>query len=545
MQKLELGGTDYETWARARVAAGLDMPGPYVRNPDHKATMLGERQWQWLERQLEVPADLRLFGSSVQVLADFTGWEAWACFARDRERLFDLIRRKNANGLVFLSGDIHYAELSKLDVNVPYTLWDLTSSGLTEEWRVPTPNANRASEVVADANFGFIDIDWQGPSTRVSLGIVDAKGRTRMSWDIALASLAGAVIAVTATRPVRAVFFDLDGTLVDSEIHTDRAISAVTARYGIADFALPHTETRGRTWLHVAGRIRALTTIDRAPTCSPTSCSTLWVELATDVKPVPGAPDAVRAAAAVHLKLGVVSGSPRSVIDSFLDKLGVGDYIDPRARIGGDVVSQSKPDPEGYLLAAQRLRHRSGRRRRLRGQPGGPPCRKSRGHALGVHHLLRDRTFAGEHSACDRELHALPEPAVAFLGRLGGRQHRSRRPVVRMNAANPELLRRYRMQLFTATWLSYCGFYITRKVYAVVKHPLKEQFGLDDVEIAWPWTIYLITYMLGQFVAAWLGRRMESRRVLAWGMCAAAACNIVLGRLVDSPGSRACSCGCA
>ena len=103
-----------------------------------------------------------------------------------------------------------------------------------------------------------------------------------------------------------------------------------------------------------------------------------------------------------------------------------------------------------------------------------------------------------------------------------------------MNASNAALLRRYRVQLFTATWLSYAGFYFARKVYAVVKHPLKEQFGLDDVQIAWPWTIYLITYMLGQFVAVWLGRRIESRRVLAWGMCVAAACNIVLGWLVDS-----------
>jgi sugar phosphate permease len=40
--------------------------------------------------------------------------------------------------------------------------------------------------------------------------------------------------------------------------------------------------------------------------------------------------------------------------------------------------------------------------------------------------------------------------------------------------------------------------------------------------------------MLGQFLAAWLGRRMESRRVLAYGMCIAAGCNIVLGLLVDS-----------
>ncbi|MGQ0430667.1 MAG: MFS transporter [Gammaproteobacteria bacterium] len=103
-----------------------------------------------------------------------------------------------------------------------------------------------------------------------------------------------------------------------------------------------------------------------------------------------------------------------------------------------------------------------------------------------------------------------------------------------MNASNQELLRRYRLQLFVATWLSYCGFYLVRKVYAVVKQPLKEQFGLDDIQIAWPWTIYLVTYMLGQFLAAWLGRHMESRRVLAIGMSVAAACNIVLGLLVDA-----------
>jgi sugar phosphate permease len=103
-----------------------------------------------------------------------------------------------------------------------------------------------------------------------------------------------------------------------------------------------------------------------------------------------------------------------------------------------------------------------------------------------------------------------------------------------LNASDAALLRRYRMQLFTATWLSYAGFYLCRKVYAVVKHALKLEFGFNDEQIALPWTIYLICYMLGQFLAAWLGRRMQSRRVLAWGMTVAAASNIGLGWLVDS-----------
>jgi alkaline phosphatase D len=190
MTPMPLQGETYQSWARKQVAAGRPLPGPYLRNPDHAATMLGERQWQWLERQLEVPAEVRLFGSSVQVLADFTGWESWANFARDRDRLFHAIRSKRANGLVFLSGDVHYAELSRLDVNVPYPLWDLTTGGLTEEWRVPTPNANRASEVVADANFGWIDIDWRGEATTLTLGVTDAAGSQRMSWTLPLADLA-------------------------------------------------------------------------------------------------------------------------------------------------------------------------------------------------------------------------------------------------------------------------------------------------------------------------------------------------------------------
>jgi alkaline phosphatase D len=190
MTPMALEGRRYEAWGRKQVAAGRPLPGPYVRNPDRAATMLGERQWAWLERQFEVPAEVRLFGSSVQVLADATGWEAWANFARDQDRLFDVMRRTRANGVVFLSGDIHYAELSKLDVNVPYPLWDLTSGGLTEEWRLPTPNANRASEVVSDANFGWIDVDWQGAATTLTLGITDATGRQRMSWRLPLADLA-------------------------------------------------------------------------------------------------------------------------------------------------------------------------------------------------------------------------------------------------------------------------------------------------------------------------------------------------------------------
>ncbi len=178
--KTDMGGRSYEEWAKPFSDAGRDVPGYYLPNPAHDATMLGEPQWRWLEERLREQAELRLFASSLQVLADFTGWEAWINFGRDHQRLIDVLRRTRAEGFFCISGDTHYAELSSLDVNVPYPLWDLTSSGLTEVWPVTPPNANRVSPALREQNFGLIDIDWSaGP--RVDLQIRDASGKPRIT----------------------------------------------------------------------------------------------------------------------------------------------------------------------------------------------------------------------------------------------------------------------------------------------------------------------------------------------------------------------------
>lgn len=157
------------------------------------------------------------------------------------------------------------------------------------------------------------------------------------------------------SRPVRAVLFDLDGTLMDSETQTDQAVTAVAARHGVAGFSLPPDETHGRTWEHVADTIRTRTRITVPAAALIAEMLDYWNAATAEAKPVPGAPEAVHAAFASGLKLAVVSSSPRSVIDRFLDRLGIGGCIEERARIGGDSVRRSKPDPEGFLLAARAL----------------------------------------------------------------------------------------------------------------------------------------------------------------------------------------------
>ena len=160
--------------------------GPYIPVSDPNAVFLGEAQWQWLEQQLQVPAQLRFIGSSLQVLPEFTGWEAWANFPRERERLFALIGKANGGQTFLLSGDTHWSEFSRVDDAVDYPLWEMTASGLTEEWKDVSPNRHRVGDFYNLANYGLIEIDWDAPAPVLTFRIKDVVGNTVLQQQLSL-----------------------------------------------------------------------------------------------------------------------------------------------------------------------------------------------------------------------------------------------------------------------------------------------------------------------------------------------------------------------
>lgn len=163
--------------------------GRYQRSEDPEDTILGEAQWTWLEQQLREPAELRLLISSVQFVADGHDYERWGVFPRERRRLLSLIAETGANGVLVLSGDRHHAELSVLEGSpIGYPLIDLTSSSLNRPRAHPNEvNEHRRGPMVAQSNFGTIDIDWQEGS--VQLAIRDEKNLVRLEDRVSLVSL--------------------------------------------------------------------------------------------------------------------------------------------------------------------------------------------------------------------------------------------------------------------------------------------------------------------------------------------------------------------
>jgi len=107
--------------------------------------MLGEEQWKWLEQELEQSdAQAHIVVSSVQVFTTAPMVESWCHFQKERKRLLQLLTNrddgKEIPGIVFLSGDVHFAEISSshpehkqstLHDQKLNPLLEVTSSGLT------------------------------------------------------------------------------------------------------------------------------------------------------------------------------------------------------------------------------------------------------------------------------------------------------------------------------------------------------------------------------------------------------------------------------
>ena len=159
--------------------------------PDSSAdkTLLGNAQWKWLEQELAKPADLRIVCSSIQFGHQYNGWESWTNLPLEQKRMVDLIKKTKANGVIFISGDVHWGELSRRDFDDCYPIYDMTASGLTEEWYNVEPNLYRIGQAVRENHFGMIQIDWKTKSPTVVFQTIDSNGTVRLANSIKLDQL--------------------------------------------------------------------------------------------------------------------------------------------------------------------------------------------------------------------------------------------------------------------------------------------------------------------------------------------------------------------
>ncbi|UMB60951.1 alkaline phosphatase family protein [Lutibacter sp. A80] len=137
----------------------------YKPNKYGKGTMLGEKQWNWLQNQLQnSTAKFNIIISSIQFLSSEHGFESWGNMPHEVDKLENLIIKTKAKNTIILSGDRHISEISKKEIKaLNYPLIDFTSSGLTHSYTSykGEPNKYRISDVVAEKSFGILKFNFK------------------------------------------------------------------------------------------------------------------------------------------------------------------------------------------------------------------------------------------------------------------------------------------------------------------------------------------------------------------------------------------------
>lgn len=158
---------------------------------------------------------------------------------------------------------------------------------------------------------------------------------------------------------IRAILYDMDGVISDSEHLWAQAINQQMTRRGIV---IPRTHTYERFLAqHVRGRSQwySISQLKKYFGLQGSVASILDERLklvrnifSQRLRPVPGILGLLKKTAH-HYPLAVASSSPPSIIQLSLRKLRVRKYFD--VVISGDDFKASKPHPEIFLTAAKRL----------------------------------------------------------------------------------------------------------------------------------------------------------------------------------------------
>jgi HAD superfamily hydrolase (TIGR01509 family) len=152
---------------------------------------------------------------------------------------------------------------------------------------------------------------------------------------------------------VRAVVFDCDGTLVDSERLSFQAWRELLGRHGyeLADEDLD--ATRGRSYAHVHAYFAERARLPDADAFWPLHSGRLYELFDSDLEVFEDAVATARELKALGVPIAIATSSLRERLDATLRAARLERLFD--ATVAGDEVEHAKPAPDLFLAAAERL----------------------------------------------------------------------------------------------------------------------------------------------------------------------------------------------
>lgn len=159
----------------------------FFKSPNDRKTgekvMLGKEQLEWLIDGLSASkASFKVIVIGGQVLNSLADFENYSNYPEEKEKLLKEISDNKIRGVLFISGDRHFTELSMLNREGAYPLYDWTvsplTSGVASEKASKENNTNRVADSFFAQNcFGIIGFSGDKDNRQMKLTLFDKEGK--------------------------------------------------------------------------------------------------------------------------------------------------------------------------------------------------------------------------------------------------------------------------------------------------------------------------------------------------------------------------------
>ncbi len=161
---------------------------PNKRKSGYK-TQLGEDQIQWLfDNLVSSYATYKFVVLGGQFLSTSSTYESYMNygFAEERQRIIDYIHNEGIKNVVFITGDVHFSEVSVLEVLNKPTIWDITSSplnsGVNTHAREKDNRLRIDESVIMQRNFTEIKLTGPVSERLLTITYYDVDGKEIWSY---------------------------------------------------------------------------------------------------------------------------------------------------------------------------------------------------------------------------------------------------------------------------------------------------------------------------------------------------------------------------
>jgi len=149
-------------------------------------TVLGDVQKYWLkESLLSSRASFKFICTGGQFLSDAKVFENVANYPHEREEIIQFLDDNNIKGVVFITGDRHHSEISKMTTAKGNTFYDVTSSAMTSGTGVHNePNTLHVKgSMIGVRNFAHFKVSGNMKNRKLSVVFKNSKGEDIYAYD--------------------------------------------------------------------------------------------------------------------------------------------------------------------------------------------------------------------------------------------------------------------------------------------------------------------------------------------------------------------------